>query len=211
MSSLMVILIGFSAYALIPIRSSANPPLDLNSPEDVFALGSYLNREQYGQTPPLVHGTTYASQIARNANGTAIIEGERKSYNKIVKTTPDQKDEYVKVTTPVYKYTNTMLFPPRMHSNSNNPSFRNHSIGYERWGGGVTEMNQKPTVLQNLKFLISYQINYMYWRYFMWNFSGRQNDIQGDGGITAGNWITGISFIDKIYWDLGRKTTLHPI
>lgn len=207
MSSLMVILIGFSAYALIPIRSSANPPLDLNSPEDVFSLGSYLNREQYGQTP-LVHGTTYASQIARNANGTAIIEGERKSYNKIVKTSPDQKDEYVKVTTPVYKYTNTMLFP-RMHSNTNNPSFRNHSIGYERWGG-VTEMNQKPTVLQNLKFLISYQINYMYWRYFMWNFSGRQNDIQGDGGITAGNWITGISFIDKNILGLGPQDNIAP-
>ena len=78
MSCLMVILVGFSAYALIPIRSAANPPLDLNSPEDIFSLGSYLNREQYGETP-LIHGTTYASQIARNADGSAITDGERVS------------------------------------------------------------------------------------------------------------------------------------
>ncbi|MDD4459068.1 MAG: DUF2723 domain-containing protein [Proteiniphilum sp.] len=207
MSGMMVILAGFSAYALIPIRSSANTPLDLNSPEDIFSLGSYLNREQYGQTP-LIHGSTFASQIARSADGTAIMSGEKASYNRVLKTSPDEKDRYVKTTSGSYKYTNSMLFP-RMHSNPNNPSFRNHIIGYERWGG-VTDRNRKPTFIQNLKFLVNYQINYMYWRYFMWNFSGRQNDIQGDGGITAGNWITGISFIDQHLLGLGPQDHIAP-
>ena len=206
-SCFMVILVGFSAYALIPIRSSANPPLDLNSPEDIFSLGSYLNREQYGQTP-LLHGTTYASRIARDANGAAITEGERTSYKQIVKSSPDEKDRYEKITSPIYKYTNTMLLP-RMHSNPNNPSFHNHSIGYERWGS-VVEPNKKPTVWQNLKFMFNYQFNYMYWRYFMWNFSGRQNDIQGDGGITRGNWITGINFIDEHVLNLGPQDNIAP-
>ena len=207
MSSLMVILVGFSAYALIPIRSGANTPLDLNSPEDVFSLGSYLNREQYGQTP-LIHGSTYASKIARNADGSAIIDGETTAYNRVLKTSPDQKDRYEKTTSGSYKYTNTMLLP-RMHSNPNNPSFRNHIIGYERWGG-VTDQSLKPSFLQNMKFLFSYQINYMYWRYFMWNFSGRQNDIQGDGGITTGNWITGISFVDQHLLGLGPQDNIAP-
>ncbi len=206
-SSLMVILVGFSAYALIPIRSAANTPLDLNSPEDIFSLGSYLNREQYGQTP-LIHGTTYASKLARNADGSAITENDRTSYKQVVKTSPDQKDRYEKVTSSSYKYTNTMLFP-RMHSNPNNPSFGNHIIGYERWGG-VTDQNKKPSFWQNLTFLFDYQINYMYWRYFMWNFSGRQNDIQGDGGITSGNWITGISPIDEHLLRLGPQDNIAP-
>lgn len=206
-SCLMVILIGFSAYALIPIRSAANTPLDLNSPEDIFSLGSYLNREQYGQTP-LIHGTTYASKIARTADGTAVTNGETISWKQIVKTTPDQKDRYEKSTSPSYKYTNTMLLP-RMHSNPNNPSFGNHIIGYERWGG-VTDQNQKPSIWQNMKFMFDYQFNYMYWRYFMWNFSGRQNDVQGDGGITSGNWITGIPFFDEHVLGLGPQDNIAP-
>ena len=207
MSSLMVILVGFSAYALIPIRSGANTPLDLNSPEDVFSLGKYLNREQYGQTP-LIHGSTYASQIARNADGSAIMDGETTAYDRILKTSPEQKDRYVKTTSSRYKYTNTMLLP-RMHSNSNNPSFRNHIAGYERWGG-VTDQSLKPSFLQNMRFMLSYQINYMYWRYFMWNFAGRQNDIQGDGGIIAGNWITGIPFFDEHVLGLGPQDNIAP-
>jgi len=206
-SSLMVILIGFSAYALIPIRSSANPPLDLNTPEDIFSLGSFLNREQYGQTP-LIHGTTYASQPARNADGSYVRKGEKTSYQQIVKTSPDQKDRYEKITSPIYEYTNTMLFP-RMHSHSGNPSFRNHSMGYEQWGG-VNDLNQKPTFWQSLKFFFSYQVNHMYWRYFMWNFSGRQNDIQGNGEITAGNWITGIPFLDEHVLGLGPQDNIAP-
>lgn len=98
---------------------------------------------------------------------------------------------------------------PRMHSNSNNPSFRNHIAGYERWGG-VTDQSLKPSFLQNMRFMLSYQINYMYWRYFMWNFAGRQNDIQGDGGIIAGNWITGIPFFDEHVLGLGPQDNIAP-
>ncbi|MGI6074475.1 MAG: DUF2723 domain-containing protein [Fermentimonas sp.] len=206
-SSMMVILVGLSAYAIIPIRSSANPPLDLNSPEDIFSLGSYLNREQYGERP-LIYGTTFASDIARKADGTAIRESERTSYKRIIKSDPNEKDRYEKVTTPRYKYTNTSLFP-RMHSNPQNPSFQNHKYGYELWGG-IDDFSQKPTFFQNIKFMINYQFNYMYWRYFMWNFSGRQNDLQGDGGITKGNWITGISFIDEHVLGLGPQNEVAP-
>lgn len=207
MSSIMVILVGFSAYALIPIRSSSNTPLDLNSPEDIFSLARYLNREQYGQTP-LIYGSTYASQIARDANGSAITSGKTASYNRVLKTSSDQKDRYIKSISSKYKYTHSMLFT-RMHSNPMNPSFRNHIIGYERWGS-VTDRNNKPTFMQNIRFLVSYQINYMYLRYFMWNFSGRQNDIQGDGGITTGNWITGIPFIDEHLLGLGPQDHVAP-
>lgn len=207
MSCLMVILIGFSAYALIPIRSAANTPLDLNSPEDVFSLASYLNREQYGQTP-LLKGTTYASQVARNADGSAVVKSEKTVYSQVVKKDASEKDRYVASTIPTYDYTNQMLFT-RMHSHPMNPAFRNHSIGYNRWGG-VENMGVPPTFMQNLQYLFSYQINFMYWRYFMWNFSGRQNDKQADGGITKGNWITGIGFIDEHVLGLGPQTDIAP-
>lgn len=207
MSSLLVILIGFSAYAIIPIRSAANPPLDLNSPEDVFALGSYLNREQYGETP-LIYGTTYASQIVRDGEGRAEVAKEKKSYSRIVKTSEEQKDRYVVSTIPKYKYNNTMLLP-RMYSHPSQPGFTNHIQGYESWGG-VTDRNSKPTFFDNMRFLVNYQINFMYWRYFMWNFSGRQNDIQSDGGMTKGNWITGIKFFDDKVLGLGPQDNIAP-
>ena len=206
MSSLLVILIGFSAYAIIPIRSSANPPLDLNSPEDVFSLGSYLNREQYGQTP-LLHGTTFTSQIARDAQGRAEIVSEKNSYSRVVKTSEDQKDQYIVSKIPTYKYNNTMLFP-RMHTHPSSAGYNLHMQGYESWAG--VDRNIMPTFFDNLKFLFNYQINFMYWRYFMWNFSGRQNDIQSDGGLTKGNWITGISFIDEYVLGLGPQDNIAP-
>ncbi len=205
-SSLFVILVGFSAYAIIPIRSASNPPLDLNSPEDVFSLGSYLNREQYGQTP-LIHGTTYASQIERDAQGRAVVTSEKKTYSRVVKTSDNQKDEYIASKSPSYKYTNTMLFP-RMHTNQSSPAYGLHMQGYENWAG--VNRNIQPSLFDNLKFLFNYQINFMYWRYFMWNFSGRQNDIQSDGGMTKGNWITGISFIDEHVLGLGPQDNIAP-
>ena len=207
MSSLLVILIGFSAYAIIPIRSTSNPPLDLNSPEDVFSLGSYLNREQYGQTP-IIYGTTYASQIVRDNQGRAEVSKEKKAYNRVVKTSENEKDRYIESTIPTYKYSNTMLFP-RMHTHPSQPGYPNHIQGYENWGG-ITDRSKMPTLLDNVKFLFSYQINFMYWRYFMWNFSGRQNDIQGDGGMTKGNWITGIKFIDNAVLGLGPQDNIAP-
>ena len=207
MTCLLVILIGYSSFALIPIRSVANPPMDQNSPEDVFSLAGYLNREQYGDRP-LIYGRTYASDVMRKADGSVEATSQKKRYEKVVKTSPDEKDKYVSSIVSGYKYTNSMLFP-RMHSYSGNPSFGNHLIGYKMWGG-ITNEKQTPSMLDNIKFFFSYQLNYMYWRYFMWNFSGRQNDIQGDGGITNGNWITGISFIDEYFLGLGPQKNIAP-
>lgn len=200
---LLVILIGYSSFALIPIRSAANTPMDQNSPEDVFSLTDYLNREQYGDSP-LFYGRTYASDVKRDYNGRAIESSKKKKFDKIVKKSPNEKDRYfVASESPSYDYTNTMLFP-RMYSDD-----PRHISGYKNWGG-ITDPKIPPTFFENVQYLFSYQINFMYWRYFMWNFSGRQNDIQSMGGISNGNWITGISFIDEHVLGLGPQDNLPP-
>jgi len=204
---LLVILIGYSSFALIPIRSAANTPMDQNSPEDVFSLTEYLNREQYGDTP-LFYGKTFASDVERDRKTREPIEvSVKEKYDKIVKRSEDEKDRYfVASKTPTYKYTKAMLFP-RMYSAESR-----HLDGYKMWGG-VTDKQiadkRPPSMLQNMQFFFNYQLNFMYWRYFMWNFSGRQNDIQSLGGINNGNWITGIKFIDELR-GLGSQDNLPP-
>lgn len=196
-SCLMVFLIGCSVYVLVPIRSSANPPLNLNAPENIFSLRGYLNRDQYGQKP-LIHGRTFASDVQRTADGNPVFKS-KKEYSRIIKSAVDEKDKYIaRDVVDDYHYTYTMLFP-RMHSGE-----KNHVQGYKRWGG-ITDENVAPTMWQNIRYFLNYQVNFMYWRYFMWNFSGRQNDIQADGGITRGNWITGIPFIDNQVLGLGSR------
>lgn len=202
--SLMMIVVGYSSYAVIVIRSSANTPMDQNSPEDIFTLGEYLGREQYG-TRPLFYGQTYASKIAlKEVDGGCTYDMTEGApvYQRKEKERPDEKDSYEVVRNKTeYKYAQNMLFP-RMWS-------PDHAKAYEDWLGGVEGrqvpydqcgemlMVKIPTQWDNIKFFFIYQLNYMYWRYFMWNFAGRQNDIQGQGEIEHGNWITGISFIDK--------------
>lgn len=204
---LLVILIGYSSFALIPIRSIANTPMDQNSPENVFSLAGYLNREQYGNRP-LFYGKTYASKLARDNSGKVKMTEEKK-YEKIVKKSPDVKDRYfVASTASSYEYTNSMVFP-RMYTSQDDPNYQSHMVGYMRWGG-VSNPNIPPTLLDNISFFFNYQLNYMYFRYFMWNFSGRQNDISGRGGISSGNWITGISFIDEHVLGLGPQGNLPP-
>lgn len=204
---LLVILIGYSSFALIPIRSIANTPMDQNSPENVFSLAGYLNREQYGNRP-LFYGKTYASKVKRDGQGRPVMTEEKK-YEKIVKKSPNEKDRYfVASTSPSYEYTNSMIFP-RMYTGSEDPNYQSHMTGYKIWGG-VENANIQPTLLDNITFFFNYQLNYMYFRYFMWNFSGRQNDIQGRGGIANGNWITGISFIDEHVLGLGPQDNLPP-
>ena len=202
---IMMIVVGYSSYALIVIRSTANTPMDQNSPEDIFTLGDYLGREQYG-TRPLFYGQTYASKPAlKEVDGGCmydVIEGAP-VYQRKEKASADEKDSYEVVRNKMeYKYAQNMLFP-RMYS-------EDHAEAYENWLGGIkgkqvpydqcgTMMMLKiPTQWENIKFFFSYQVNFMYWRYFMWNFAGRQNDIQGHGEIEHGNWITGIPFIDNM-------------
>ena len=202
--SLFVIFIGYSSYALIVIRSTANTPMDQNSPEDIFSLGGYLNREQYGDRP-LFYGQTFPAEIARDANGTAISTKGKAIWKKKLKTSEDEADRYI-VTgyNEHYEYQPelNMLFP-RMYSDKSE-----HISAYKEWtnfkGRTVqvrtsegTKTVMKPTFAENLAFFLDYQLNYMYWRYFMWNFAGRQNDIQGHGEVQNGNWISGFNFIDK--------------
>ncbi|MBQ3555158.1 MAG: DUF2723 domain-containing protein [Bacteroidales bacterium] len=206
LTCIMVIFIGYSSYAIILLRSTANTPMDQNSPEDVFALSSYLNREQYGERP-LLYGYTYTSDIVRDANGNPEIKEGKAIWKRVIKNNENEPDKYV-VTDHKKDYTYqpelNMLFP-RMYSNQSH-----HVEAYKEWSKDGNKTNkvkvktnsgtryvEKPTFAENIRFFLSYQVNYMYWRYFMWNFAGRQNDIQGHGELHKGNWITGFSFIDK--------------
>ena len=210
---MLMLMIGYSSYAVIVIRSAANPPMDQNSPEDVFTLGSYLSRDQYGD-PPLLYGQAYTSQVAYDVDGNMCVPKHKEGaaiWQRKEKASKDEKDSYFVVS---HKdkiiYAQNMLFP-RMHSSA-------HAGAYENWMGGVEGtqvpydrcgepvMVKMPTQMENIRFFLSYQCNFMYWRYFMWNFAGRQNDIQGNGEPEHGNWITGISFIDD--WMLGDQSKM---
>ncbi|NBH91971.1 DUF2723 domain-containing protein [Duncaniella muris] len=211
--SIFVIFIGYSSYALLLIRASANPPMNQNAPDNVFALASYLNREQYGERP-LFYGQTHQSRVVYdvkdNGEVTPMYKEGRPIYAKTVKTSEDQPDHY-EITGYKKDYVMApelnMLFP-RIYSGA-------HAAAYSDWIGGLhgkpveatkymrngqplqTEMLVKPTMGESLRFFLVYQLNHMYWRYFMWNFAGRQNDIQGNGEVNHGNWISGIPFIDN--------------
>jgi len=186
----MMIMIGYSSFAMIVIRSSANPPIDENNPDNVFSLLSYLNREQYGNRP-LFFGQYYNApleEIQEKAPVYAKMDGKYKVVDNKLN----------------YKYNSqfTTIFP-RMYSGD--PL---HVRAYKSWGGKAkTAINYngenlyKPSFANNLKFFFTYQLNHMYFRYFMWNFAGRQNDLQGHGELTYGNWITGIPFIDNTMLD----------
>ena len=204
---MLMLMIGYSSYAVIVIRSTANPPMDQNSPEDIFTLGSYLSRDQYGDRP-LAYGQAYTSQVAFDVQGNMCIPKRTKGapvYQRKEKASKEEKDSYFVVTTKdKMVYAQIMVFP-RMYSSD-------HAQAYESWLGGVTGtevpydrcgesvMVKMPSQLDNIRFFLSYQCNFMYWRYFMWNFCGRQNDIQGNGEAEHGNWITGISFIDNLMY-----------
>ncbi len=195
---MLLIMVGYASYALIVIRSSANTPMDQNSPEDIFTLGTYLNREQYG-TRPLLFGPGYDSEIdyENPTTDTSPV------YAKVEKKSADEPDRYeIAEYNYEYNYVQNTFFT-RMWSSD-------HAEHYEQWlGGPVTNIVEAkygdrtgkdfikvPTFGDNMKFFIRYQVNHMYWRYFLWNFVGRQNDIQGNGEVEYGNWVTGIPFID---------------
>ncbi|MDA3867633.1 MAG: DUF2723 domain-containing protein [Salinivirgaceae bacterium] len=180
-----VILIGYSSYTMTVVRSNANPPMDQNDPEDLFSLLSYLNREQYGDRP-LVKGHYYSAPV--------VDSEDKPSYRK----NGDEYEKFVKGFSYIY-HEDFITYFPRMYS-----SDQNHVREYERWGHvegtpiqvqGETRI--KPTFGENIRYFLSYQIAFMYGRYFMWNFVGRQNDIQGHGEAANGNWLSGIPFVDN--------------
>ena len=206
--SVLVIFIGYSSYALIVIRSTANTPMDQNSPEDVFALGSYLNREQYGDRP-LFYGQTFVADVERK-DGVPQYEEGAPIWARVIKKSENEPDRYEIIDHKRnYIYTPELcMFFPRMYS----PDGR-HVGAYKEWSnfkGKPVSVNgrtvRKPTFVENMRFFIDYQVNFMYWRYFMWNFAGRQNDIQGNGDAAYGNWITGFNFIDNLL--VGDQTLL---
>ena len=222
---MLMLMIGYSSYAIIVIRSTQNTPMDQNSPEDSFTLVSFMSREQYGSYP-LFKGEAYCSQGQAYAAG-AIEYKHKMRTQRVEKADPADPDRYEEIeeTTGIsYPAGLTMLFP-RIWSAS-------HSGQYEQWLGNIEmkdvtfstpegyEMSgEMPTQAANIRFFLSYQVNFMYWRYFMWNFAGRQNDYQGQGELEHGNWITGFSFIDNaLYGDqsllpkqLGEENKGHNV
>jgi hypothetical protein len=192
---LTVIMIGYSSYALIIIRSLANPPMDQNNPDNIFSIQDYLNRTQYG-TKPLAYGQYYSAPLSTtepySKGGPNYVQKGGKYVVSDYKQSPNFDSRFC------------TLFP-RMFSSS-----PEHVKEYQKWADikgtpiqtvnreGQSETLIKPTFFENIRFFFSYQVNWMYWRYFMWNFSGRQNDMQGNGDIINGNWITGFNFLDSI-------------
>ncbi len=201
-----VILVGYSSYAALVIRSNADTPMDQNSPDNVFSLKYYLNREQYGDRP-LFYGQTYNAPVELRIEGNMCVPVEKKGHAQYAPAPKKEgeKDHYV-ITgyKSSYQYMPQfcMLFP-RMYSSQGS-----HVGAYKEWANikgrrvrydycGQQKTDYCPTFGENLRFFFRYQVNFMYWRYFMWNFVGRQNDLQSYGDITKGNWISGIPFIDN--------------
>lgn len=186
---LAVIMIGYSSYAMIMIRSAARPPMNQNNPSDIFSLSYYINMEQYGSSPKL-YGNYYSAPVIDVKNKIA-------GYNKI-------DGKYKPYFRPDYEYKKEfMTVFPRMYSPD-----PEHENAYKYWGkitgrryvvssGSGNETLICPTFAENLRYFFRYQAGFMYMRYFMWNFVGRQNDFQGNGNPIHGNWISGIGFIDK--------------
>jgi MFS family permease len=202
LTMLTVMLIGYSCYGVILIRASANPPLNENNPSNPDNLLYYLSRKQYGETP-LISGQYYNAPVIDYIKGSPIYIPQNGRY-EIVGYNQG------------YKFDPEFTAPfSRMWSDD-----ARHVEGYKRWGEvkgtpmrrqnaqGKMETIYKPTFGENLRYFINYQMGFMYWRYFMWNFVGRQNDIQGSGEKVNGNWLSGIKFIDEAR--LGTQDNLPP-
>ena len=221
-----MLLIGYTCFAMIVIRSNANPPLDENDPENLVSLESYLKREQYGDWPILYGQYFNAKAIARkdwadksdvymrrwvvqNKNAEKDLAGfetEAEANAYAAKSGGVISEKYYKTydgrhQKPTFDPKSSTFFP-RMYGSEDR-----HVRGYTRWTG--VNATRTPKFSDNLGYFMSYQINWMYWRYFMWNFSGRQSDEQGHGNPKDGNWITGLNFIDKHH--VGDQTLVPSI
>ena len=201
---LTMMLIGYGSYAIIFIRSAANPMMDENSPDNIFALGSYLGREQYGDKP-LLYGPTYCSEPEITVDGNGKLMYATTEKGAIYR--PSKGCKYVKTGNHIeMKYpSNQCMFFPRIHSSRHAEQYEEwlgethkHPVEYIIPGQYYPETIEIPSMGDNLMFFFSYQLNFMYWRYFMWNFAGRQNDIQGHGESEHGNWLSGFSWLDNM-------------
>ncbi len=183
--SIAFIIFGYSSFTMILIRAKANPTLNNSDPDNVFSFLSYLNREQYGDEPKF-KGPYFDSRVIDIKYGSNVYRKGASNYE-----VSGRNFEYV--------YDRETIFP-RIYSGT-----RDGHAQYYRSYLNLGE-NEKPTFGDNLRFFFSYQVGHMYGRYFLWNFAGRQNDQQGHGDLTTGNWISGIKFIDQ--WHVGGQDAL---
>ncbi len=196
--SFTVLLIGYSSFMILVIRSQANTPMDENNPENAISLLSYLNREQYGDWP-IAYGPYFNAPLRADDDyaddGNPVYELDENSGEYVIVDARKQSN---------YKFAKEMstVFPRMWEMNQSS-----HVAPYEAWGKieknhtkiqlldpqtGETKTYKRPTMGANLTYFWNYQVQHMYWRYFMWNFGGKQNDIQGHGNATDGNWQSGI-------------------
>ena len=208
---IVAIMIGFSCYAIVPIRSNADTPMNVNRPNNPFDLESYISRDQFGSAP-LFYGPVYTASsdlMQRDKNGRAITKIKKHRYKQKVKSNPSEPDSYIEIS-PVRetKYAPEIyMFLPRIYA----PSCADE---YSSWVGGITPTEidahvqhgdsvktvkvQMPSYWDNIKYFAIYQFSQMYWRYMMFNFVGRQNDINGNGEVTQGNWLSGVPVVDNL-------------
>jgi len=196
--SLVFVIIGYSSFMMLIIRSNADTPINENNPTNAVGLLSYLNREQYGDWP-LISGPYYSAPVIAKENASPVYARDNEKGKYVI---IDERKGRVSVYDPRFT-----TFFPRMWSNNE----QNHIKEYQRWANikgtqievtgqdGTPKPIVKPTFGENLSFFWNYQVIHMYWRYFMWNFVGKQNDNQGQGNHVDGNWISGIKFIDQIF------------
>lgn len=203
----LVFFCGYSSYALILIRANANPPMNQQAVKDPFTLKDYLGREQYGRTP-LFYGQTFASPraiVRENGNLRYDIKEGATHYQQDINT-DEHPDRYVdcgRKQQEVYQ-PETCIFFPRMYHSDHQQTYlswispmKGKRVSYHDPVNGTERSITIPAFSDNLRFFLRYQLNFMYWRYFLWNFVGRQDDIQGYGNSEHGNWITGFTGIDN--------------
>lgn len=200
-----VIAIGYASYGVIIIRSNANTPLDESNPDTAFSLLRYLNREQYGDTP-LFYGNYFNAPAIELIKGKPIYYKEDGKYTKVETNDYKFHDDFRGLMPRMWSdqahHVDKYLYWAKMQRSDLYEVVRDENGGPVRGSDGQYQFDlgnplEKPTFTQNIRFLVRYQIGFMYMRYFMWNFAGKQNDIQGHGGLTHGNWISGINFIDE--------------
>jgi len=179
---ILFMLLGYSTYITTMIRSTANPAVDMYNVDNPISLVGYLGREQYGDFP-LIYGQVFTARPTEYKEGGNIYARGEKKYEISGKKMD-----------PVYAPEDMMLFP-RVWDASND---QGHADYYRSWLG--LQQGERPSFGDNVKFFLQYQVNFMYFRYFLWNFAGRQNDTQGYGNVRDGNWISGIPFIDNFLY-----------
>jgi len=210
--SVVFLIIGYSSFFMLVIRSNADTPIDENNPEDAISLLSYLNREQYGDWP-IFHGQHFNAPMVDYKDGTPIyvkdkekgryvVTDDRKASEPVYdprfttifpRMWSNQKPGHIELYMKYGKMDESDLFEPRKDAEGRVQRDQNGRIKYNR----ANPLNP-PSFGQNLRYFFSYQVGHMYLRYFMWNFAGRQNDIESQGEINNGNWISGIGPIDAL-------------